>query len=545
MSPAAGKRDTFYLQDTLIIISEPKLQMKLRKRKTSNSRAMRNSLAKPNLQTGTNNSQQKYEESVVFELERRLHGTPNPTNFGRNTSKTWNQISEGQLKNNSEESFQEVDPRNMKTSATIKNLSFVEYIRHSTTSIPDLLGTFLKTDSSAQTTKPKTAMTSQESTFKKTLAVSPRQAQETTQQLIMNLRLASSIETLTASLEALNQHLILFPSCKGFVWQEKSTVTLLRHRQIYKQDERLQAALRETCALIGLVDPVQSRGIRVLSIDGGGTRGVIPLEVLKMLEDKTGKKVHQLFDYICGVSTGAILAFMLGLARFPLEECADMYREFSSKVFQQNRLVGTVKMGWSHSYYNSETWERILKKQLGNRVLIKTSRDQQSPKVSAEFTLESNIHQDGGIIMNNPCALAVHESRLLWPKHPFQCVLSLGTGRYDNSKRMPATSTSLKAKITNLISSATDTEGVHTLLDDLLAPNVYFRFNPMLSAEVSLDENRPGALEKLQRDTQNYLERNQHKAAKLCLVLGRERSSADRAVCWVKEKSWEVRHRLM
>ncbi|KAF6721228.1 Calcium-independent phospholipase A2-gamma [Oryzias melastigma] len=545
---------------------------------------------KSNLQTGTNNSQQK---PVVPELDRQIHSTPNPTN----SLQTWNQISERQLKNNSEESFQEVDPRSMKTSTTLKNLSFVEYIRHSTTSIPDLLGTFLKTDSSAQTIKPKTAMTSQESSFKKTLAVSPRQAQETTRQLIMSLRLASSIEALTASLEALNQHLILFPSCKGFVWQEKATVTLLRHRRIYKQDGRLQAALRETCALIGLVDPVQSRGIRVLSIDGGGTRGVIPLEILKMLEDKTGKKVHQLFDYICGVSTGAILAFMLGLARFSLEECADMYREFSTKVFQQNRLVGTMKMGWSHSYYNSETWERILKKQLGNRVLIKTSRDQQSPKVSAvsavvnwgvspkafvfrnynhkpgslsryagssshqmweavrassaapgyfqEFTLESNIHQDGGIIMNNPCALAVHESRLLWPKHPFECVLSLGTGRYDNTKRMPATSTSLKAKITNLISSATDTEGVHTLLDDLLAPNVYFRFNPMLSAEVSLDENRPGALEKLQRDTQNYLERNQHKAAKLCLVLGRERSSADRAVCWVKEKSWEVRHRLM
>lgn len=153
--------------------------------------------------------------------------------------------------------------------------------------------------------------------------------------------------------------------------------------------------------------------------------------------------------------------------------------------------------------------------------------------------------QDGGILMNNPCALAVHESRLLWPKHPFQCVLSLGTGRYDNTKRMPATSTSLKAKITNFISSATNTEGVHTLLDDLLAPNVYFRFNPMLSAEVALDENRPGALEQLQRDTQYYLERNQLKAAKLCLVLGRERSSAERAVCWMKEKSWEVRHRLM
>lgn len=126
----------------------------------------------------------------------------------------------------------------------------------------------------------------------------------------------------------------------------------------------------------------------------------MPLQVLKLLEAETGKKIHQLFDYICGVSTGdqlqnpellkittlcilhasqseslipcltctslhlfvkgAVLAFMLGLAHFSLEECADMYRRFGSEVFRQNPLVGTVKMGWSHSYYNTETWEAIL-----------------------------------------------------------------------------------------------------------------------------------------------------------------------------------------
>lgn len=88
-----------------------------------------------------------------------------------------------------------------------------------------------------------------------------------------------------------------------------------------------------------------------------------------------------------------------------------MYRRFGSEVFRQNPLVGTVKMGWSHSYYNTETWEEILRyridfntiqelqvtirqsgltecsvcilfrEKLGNRVLIKTAGDELSPKV--------------------------------------------------------------------------------------------------------------------------------------------------------------------
>lgn len=51
---------------------------------------------------------------------------------------------------------------------------------------------------------------------------------------------------------------------------------------------------------------------------------------------------------------------MLGLAHFSLEECAEMYRRFGSEVFRQNPLVGTVKMGWNHSYYDTEIWETIL-----------------------------------------------------------------------------------------------------------------------------------------------------------------------------------------
>lgn len=71
------------------------------------------------------------------------------------------------------------------------------------------------------------------------------------------------------------------------------------------------------------------------------------------------------------------------------------------------------------------------------------------------------LFQDGGLLINNPSALALHECKCLWPGVPLQCVISLGTGRYEGVVSSTATHTSLKAKLTNVISSATDTEGEH------------------------------------------------------------------------------------
>lgn len=51
--------------------------------------------------------------------------------------------------------------------------------------------------------------------------------------------------------------------------------------------------------------------VRILSIDGGGIRGIIPLKVLEYIEGQTGKQIHELFDVIGGTSTGGIIA--LGL----------------------------------------------------------------------------------------------------------------------------------------------------------------------------------------------------------------------------------------
>jgi len=52
---------------------------------------------------------------------------------------------------------------------------------------------------------------------------------------------------------------------------------------------------------------------------------------------------------------------MLGVFRIPLDECDRMYRQLGSDVFRQNVILGAVKMGWSHAFYDSGVWESILK----------------------------------------------------------------------------------------------------------------------------------------------------------------------------------------
>ena len=53
--------------------------------------------------------------------------------------------------------------------------------------------------------------------------------------------------------------------------------------------------------------------VRILSIDGGGIRGIIPATVLVEIEKRTERRICELFDFVAGTSTGGILA--LGLTR--------------------------------------------------------------------------------------------------------------------------------------------------------------------------------------------------------------------------------------
>lgn len=106
---------------------------------------------------------------------------------------------------------------------------------------------------------------------------------------------------------------------------------------------------------------------RILSIDGGGIRGVIPAKVLEWIEQRTGKATCELFDLIAGTSTGGILA--AGLTRpspmdegRPMYSAGDMlnlYREEGKVIFgRRARLLQSLY----RARFPSEDIERVLER---------------------------------------------------------------------------------------------------------------------------------------------------------------------------------------
>lgn len=84
------------------------------------------------------------------------------------------------------------------------------------------------------------------------------------------------------------------------------------------ENENLRRAIRGR--------PVPKRGLRILSMDGGGMKGLATVRILKQIEKGTGKRIHELFDLIGGTSTGGMLAVALGVKLMTLDECEEIYK---------------------------------------------------------------------------------------------------------------------------------------------------------------------------------------------------------------------------
>lgn len=220
---------------------------------------------------------------------------------------------------------------------------------------------------------------------------------------------------------------------------------------------------------------------RILSIDGGGIKGVIPAAFLTVVEETTGKRIVDHFDLIAGTSTGGIIAIGLGLG-LSARQILEFYEQEGPRIFDQEN-VGTTSI-WArllsspknrfqrarHFFtpkYKPDALRAALENAYGNRLLgnsqtrlvipafdlrlggvhvFKTSHHERfvvdwkhnavdvalataaAPTYFPSHKMDNGLSLlDGGVWANNPVGLAVVEAIgiLDWPRDSLY-VLSLG-----------------------------------------------------------------------------------------------------------------------
>ena len=225
---------------------------------------------------------------------------------------------------------------------------------------------------------------------------------------------------------------------------------------------------------------------KILSIDGGGIRGIIPARVLCDIEQKTGHPISSMFDLIVGTSTGGLIALALTMPnanktapQYSAEDVLKIYTERGKEIFAKDNMSRfTNPFGLFEELYEKDNIEKVLEDFFFNATLsncltntMVTSYDIHSRKpvlfkswlarkgTEPDFlvkhigratsaaptyfeptrlkTLEPNGAMalvDGGLYANNPtmCAFAEY-FKLFKPdknddKHPDVMIVSLGTG---------------------------------------------------------------------------------------------------------------------
>lgn len=103
---------------------------------------------------------------------------------------------------------------------------------------------------------------------------------------------------------------------------------------------------------------------RILSIDGGGVRGVIPAVVLGALEARTGGLAREQFDLVAGTSTGALVAGGVA-AGIPAERIVSFYLDRAPGLFRRTPMVSTLRRVVRGHMYDIGQLNRLIARHLG------------------------------------------------------------------------------------------------------------------------------------------------------------------------------------
>ena len=119
------------------------------------------------------------------------------------------------------------------------------------------------------------------------------------------------------------------------------------------------------------------RGLNLLSLDGGGVRGLSSLQILKQLLEGVAReqdledppKPCQFFDMIGGTRTGGLIAIMLGRLDMTIDECMEAYIEIADKVFRKKHILPLKISGTLQGKFDSNALEEAIKQLLRHHKL--------------------------------------------------------------------------------------------------------------------------------------------------------------------------------
>lgn len=225
----------------------------------------------------------------------------------------------------------------------------------------------------------------------------------------------------------------------------------------------------------------QKDEIWILSLDGGGIRGVIAATVLEQLSTQLGAQISDLFDLFAGTSTGGIIALGLTTPKEygydkPAHEAKDvlnLYLEKGNDIFPQMSGIKKTLNQVKSAAYNPEKLENLFFKFFGDYAISSTSKpvivtafDQSSNQLKIISTYDAIINKqcdfpiwrsarstsaaptyfpphitrsfcdvpkhvfvDGGVAMNNPVHEALLEAKKIYPNAKKIHIVSIGTGK--------------------------------------------------------------------------------------------------------------------
>lgn len=101
---------------------------------------------------------------------------------------------------------------------------------------------------------------------------------------------------------------------------------------------------------------------KILSIDGGGIKGIFSASFLAEIEEKCGGPYSEYFDMIAGTSTGAIIAAALSIG-IPAQEILNLYLKKGKEIFPK----GSTHFKLFHGKYSNEPLKNALIEVFGTK----------------------------------------------------------------------------------------------------------------------------------------------------------------------------------